>query len=47
MPLEKGTRRKVVSKNIQKLSEEGYKQSQAVAISLSQARKSKPKKGKK
>ena len=41
MPLEKGRSRKVVSSNIRKLKDEGYKQDQAVAISLNKAGKSK------
>ncbi len=43
MPLKKGSSEKVVSGNIRKLMEEGYPQKQSVAISLSNARKSKKK----
>ena len=42
MPLKKGSSKKVVSANIKELMHTGkYKQKQAVAIALSQARKGK------
>lgn len=44
MPLKKGSSRKTVSANIEKLMEEGRPQKQAVAISLDVARKSSGKK---
>lgn len=50
MPISKGKSKKTISKNIKKLREENYPEKQAVAISLSEARKSGakiPKKGKK
>jgi hypothetical protein len=41
MPLKKGTSQKVVGANIKELKSAGYKHDQAVAIALSEKRKSK------
>ncbi len=47
MPLVKGKSKKVISENIEELRNSGYPQKQSVAIAMSEAGKSKPKKGKK
>lgn len=47
MPLKKGYGKKTISKNIKEMMKSGYKQKQAVAASLTSARKSKSKSKKK
>lgn len=44
MPLKKGSSDEVVSANIKTLRDEGYSQKQAVAIAMSEAKKTKTKK---
>lgn len=46
MPLARGSSNATVSKNIEKLMSEGYKQKQAIAIALAEAGKAKRKKKK-
>ena len=44
MPLMKGSSKKAISKNISELERSGRKPAQAIAIAMSEAGKSKPKK---
>lgn len=44
MPLKKGQSKKVVGQNVRELKHSGYPQKQAVAIAMSNARKSRRKK---
>lgn len=43
MPLKRGSSRKVISYNIEKLQSEGYKHKQAIAIALEKAKKKRKK----
>jgi flagellar hook-associated protein FlgK len=45
MPLEKGSSKNTVSKNISEMSKAGYPQKQAVAAALNQAKQSQKKPG--
>lgn len=47
MPLQKGSSKKAISANISELRHSGRPQKQSIAIALSEAGKSKPKKKKK
>jgi len=47
MPLEKGSSKAAISRNIAKLIKEGYPRDQAVAIAMERAGKSKKKGGRK
>ncbi len=47
MPLKKGSSQKTISKNISELRHSGHKESQSIAIAMSEAGKSKKSKKKK